>query len=91
MMKIGENRLLDLLWIALLLLTVGGGWLGESADPGVGLALFVVATIALKGRVVIDHFMELKTAHPTIRRLMRLYFVVVPLMTLLVYLTHLSY
>ncbi len=82
-----SNRLLDWLWILLLLLTVGGGWLGETtADPGWGLALFVVLTIALKGRIVIDHFMELKSANPTVRRLMRLYFTVVPLLVLLVYL-----
>ncbi len=89
MKRLSLHRL-DLLWLLLLLLTVGGGWLGESGDPGLLLALFVTTTIAIKGRIVVDHFMELKSAHPTLRRLMRLYFVVIPLITLLVYLSNLS-
>ena len=89
MSNLPHHRLLDLLWLLLLLLTVGGGWLGESAEAGIGLALFITATIAIKGRIVVDHFMELNTSNPTLRRLMRLYFVVIPLITLLVYLTNL--
>lgn len=81
---------LEFFWALLLLLTLGGGWLGESGDPGLGLVLFVTVTIAIKGRIVVDHFMELKSANPTLRRLMRLYFYLIPLMTLLVYLLNLT-
>jgi hypothetical protein len=88
-MSAPKLQLLDWLWIFLILLTLGGGWLGESGDPGLLLALYVTVTIAIKGRVVVDHFMELRSANPTLRRLMRLYFVVVPLLVLLVYLSNL--
>ncbi|MBT3197116.1 MAG: cytochrome C oxidase subunit IV family protein [Gammaproteobacteria bacterium] len=84
-----DNHLIDWLWVVLLALTLGGSWLGESADPGLALALFVAASIAIKGRIIIDHFMELKYANPTLRRLMRLYFYLIPLLILLVYLSHL--
>ena len=79
-------RHLDLLWLLLVLLTLGGAWLGEAAEPGPGVALAVSLTMAFKGRIVIDHFMELKSANPTLRRLMRAYFYLVPLATVLVYL-----
>ncbi len=77
---------LELYWLLLLLLTLGSGWIGESGRPGLGVGLFVVLTIALKGRVVIDQFMELKHSNRVLRRAMRLYFVVMPVVVLLVYL-----
>lgn len=86
MRKLSLQRI-DGLWLLLLLMTVSGGWLGESGDPGLGLLLFVTLTMAVKGRIVVDHFMGMKDANPTLRRLMRLYFIVVPLITLLVYLS----
>lgn len=87
MMKRIPLQRLEVLWVLLLLLTLGGGWLGESSEPGIGLALFVTSTIAIKGRIVIDHFMEMKNANASLRRLMRLYFYLLPLITLAVYLT----
>jgi len=81
-----QARLIDLLWLVLLGLTLSGSWLGENADPGLGVALFVCLTMAFKGRMVIDHFMELKSANSRLRRLMRIYFYVLPPLTLLVYL-----
>ena len=87
MMKRIPFQRLEVLWIVLLLLTLGGGWLGESSEPGMGLALFVTITIAIKGRIVIDHFMEMKNANVTLRRLMQLYFYLLPLVTLTAYWT----
>ena len=40
--------------------------------------------MAFKGRIVIDHFMELKHATPKVRNLMRAYFYVLPTLTVLV-------
>ncbi|MES9846372.1 MAG: cytochrome C oxidase subunit IV family protein [Candidatus Sedimenticola sp. PURPLELP] len=80
-----QVKLLNILWVLLLVLTVGGAWLGESSGPGTGVALFVIITMALKGRLIIDHFMELNSANVTIRRLMRAYFYVLPLCVLLTY------
>ncbi len=81
-----HKRTIGLLWLLLVALTLGGAFLGETAAPGLAVTVIVSLTMAFKGRMVIDHFMELKTANRTIRSLMRAYFYVVPLVTVLVYL-----
>ncbi len=81
-----QQQTATLLWLLLVTLTLGGSLLGETAEPGHTLMLFVVLTMAFKGRVVIDHFMELKTANRTLRRLMHAYFYILPLVTMLSYL-----
>lgn len=80
-----HKQLIALLWLLLVALTLGGAFIGETAEPGIAVALVISLTMAFKGRMVIDHFMELKTANRTIRNLMRAYFYVLPLMTVLVY------
>lgn len=69
-------------WLLLVALTLGGAWLGERGEPGLGAAAFVAGVIAVKGRLVIDHFLELKQANVRIRRLMNLYFYVIPAMVI---------
>lgn len=71
-------------WLLLMALTLGGAWFGEAGEPGVASTLFVAAVIAIKGRLVIDHFLELKQANVRIRRLMNLYFYVLPAMVVTV-------
>jgi len=78
-----HKRLIDLLWLLLVALTLGGAYLGEAAEPGLAVTLVIALTMAFKGRVIIDHFMELKTANRKIRNLMRAYFYVLPLVTVL--------
>lgn len=85
-----HKHLLDILWLLLIVLTISGAWLGESAQPGSGLALFLCLVAAFKGRMVIDHFMELRTANRHLRHLMRFYFYLFPLVTFLVYVTSAS-
>jgi hypothetical protein len=80
-----HKQTLNLLWLVLVGLTLGGAYLGEATDHGLTVTLVICLTMAFKGRLVIDHFMELKTANPTIRRLMRAYFYVLPSVTVLVY------
>lgn len=80
-----HKQLIDLLWLLLVALTLGGALIGEAAEPGIAVTLVICLTMAFKGRVIIDHFMELKTANRTIRNLMRAYFYVLPLMTVLTY------
>ena len=80
-----HKQTLNLLWLLLVALTLGGAYLGETSEPGISVALVICLTMAFKGRLVIDHFMELKTANRTIRNLMRAYFYVLPLVTVLVY------
>lgn len=81
-----QRQTITVLWLLLIGLTLGGALLGETAKPGLVVALPVILSIALKGRLVIDYFMEMKHANRTLRTLMRLYFIVLPLITLLVYL-----
>ncbi|GAB4299474.1 MAG: hypothetical protein Kow0096_18890 [Thiohalomonadaceae bacterium] len=81
-----HKQVVAVLWVVLVLLTLGGSMLGETAEPGYALMLLITLTMAFKGRMVVDHFMELKNAHPLIRRLMQGYFYVLPLATLTTYL-----
>ncbi len=81
-----QKRTLDLLWLLLAAMTLGGALLGETATSGSTLLVIVVVTMALKGRLVIDYFMEMRDANRTLRTLMRVYFYVLPLITVVVYL-----
>ncbi|MEW5942933.1 MAG: cytochrome C oxidase subunit IV family protein [Pseudomonadota bacterium] len=81
-----HGKLITRLWLLLLALTLGGNVIGESAEPGFTVTLIVSLMMAVKGRIVVDHFMELKTANRTIRNLMRVYFYVLPAVTVLVWL-----
>jgi hypothetical protein len=81
-----HEKLLDRLWLVLVALTLGGALIGESTDPSFVVTVIISLTMAFKGRVVVDHFMELKTANRKIRNLMRAYFYVLPAMTVLSYL-----
>jgi hypothetical protein len=80
-----HKQLIALLWLLLVALTLGGALIGEAAEPGIAVTLVISLTMAFKGRLIIDHFMELKTANRTIRNLMRAYFYVLPLVIVLVY------
>lgn len=79
------TRTLDLVWLLLIGLTLGGAALGEAAEPGLWVTLIIATTMAFKGRMVIDHFMELTNANRTIRRMVRLYGVVIPVLLMLTY------
>jgi ABC-type nickel/cobalt efflux system permease component RcnA len=57
-------------WLALVGLTLAGAWLAERGEAGTPLTLVVAALIAVKGRAVIDCYMELRDANRTIRRIL---------------------
>ncbi|MBU1690901.1 MAG: cytochrome C oxidase subunit IV family protein [Gammaproteobacteria bacterium] len=78
-----HKRLIDLLWLLLVALTLAGSYLGETTEPGLAITLIIALTVAIKGRIIVDHFMELKTANRMIRNLMRAYFYVLPLVIVL--------
>jgi hypothetical protein len=80
------RRRLDLVWGLLITLTLGGAALGEAAEPGLLVTVAIAGIMAFKGRMVIDHFMELIDANRTIRWTVRLYAVAIPLLLLLTYL-----
>ena len=79
-------RSVDWTWTILVALTLVGVAIGEGAEPGFWVTLTVAAIAAFKGRLVIDQFMELGSAHPVIRRLVRLFGLLVPTLMVLVYL-----
>ncbi|MBL8453708.1 MAG: cytochrome C oxidase subunit IV family protein [Zoogloea sp.] len=81
MSAIDENRA-TIVWLGLLVLTLGSAWLGEGALPA-GLTAAVVALIVgVKGLLVIRHYMGLTEPGSRLRLAMRLYFVVVPVLIL---------
>ena len=83
---ITSSRSLDLVWILLIALTLGGVAIGEGAEPGFWITVIVAVITTFKGRMVIDYFMEVGDAHSAIRRLVRVYGFLVPLLMILTYL-----
>jgi len=77
------SRRLDLVWLLLIGLTLGGAFLGEAVEPGFRVTVIIAAIMAFKGRLVIDHFMELADANRTIRNMVRLYGLAIPLLLVL--------
>lgn len=80
-----STRNVNLAWLLLIALTLGGTLLGESSNPGFWTSVLLAGIMALKGRMVIDHFLELGNAHPSIRRLVRLYATALPLLVIVSY------
>ncbi len=70
-------------WLLLVGLTLASAWLAETGHSGWPLALVVAGLIAAKGRLVIDHYMEMSQSNTRIRRLLHLFVTIVPLMVLL--------
>jgi hypothetical protein len=71
------------IWLLLVGLTGAGAWLAETGHAGWPLALVVAGLIAFKGRMVIDHYMEMTSANTRIRRVLHLFAMIVPLLVLL--------
>ncbi len=65
--KIGDRRI-DLAWLMLVLLSVGGASIGSSDANAVLVAVGVSLVMAIKLRLVCTYFLELHEAHPRIRR-----------------------
>ncbi|HHH38358.1 MAG TPA: thiosulfate reductase [Sedimenticola sp.] len=76
----------DRVWLALLGLTLGGTLLGESGYAGFWITLGIALVTLLKGRLVIDGFMELGGASPVIRRVVGLFGLLVPLLMVVAWL-----
>lgn len=64
------TRKLDLAWLVLVLLSVTGAALGGADGVGLGVTAVVALVMAVKLRLVCEHFLELGSAMPRIRRLM---------------------
>ena len=69
-------------WLTLIGLTFVGALLAETGHSGWPLALTVAFLIAFKGRMVIDHYMEMRSANTRIRRVLKGFVTLVPLLVL---------
>ena len=81
-----ETKLIDILWLLLIGLTLFSAYMAERSTPGFSSIVIMATVLAIKGRIIVDHFMELKHAHKVLRTLMQVYFYVIPLFIILVYL-----
>lgn len=76
----------DIAWLALILLTLSGGLMGELAQPGFWITVMIALMTYLKGRLVIDYFMELEEARPIIRNVVTGFSTIIPLLMVLTFL-----
>jgi len=74
---------LDATWAILMIVTLLNALVAETAEPSYLITAIICFSIAYKGRLVIDHFMELTQANDTIRNLVRSYFYFFPMLVLL--------
>ena len=81
-----EIKRIDILWLFLIGLTLFSAYMAERTEPGFMSVAIMAAVLAIKGRLIVDHFMELKHAHELLRTLMQVYFYVIPALILIVYL-----
>ena len=81
-----HTRLVTGLWWLLIGLTVFSAYMADFATPGFGSTAIMAGVLAVKGRIIVDHFMELKHSNRLLRNLMRWYFYVIPALIMLVFL-----
>ena len=70
-------------WLVLIALTIVGALLWETGDAGWPLTLTVVALIFVKGSIVIDYYMEMRSASQRMRNILRLFITLVPILVIL--------
>ena len=85
-MKMTHIKLINTLWLILMLLTLYSVYMAELATPGLKSVIIMAIVLGIKGHIIVDYFMELKEAHIILRTLMRVYFYVIPVLIILVYL-----
>ncbi len=85
-MQISHIKRIEILWLILITLTLFSAYMAEQTPSGLSSVSIMAIVLAIKGRIIVDYFMELKQAHVVLRTLMRLYFYVIPALIILVYL-----
>lgn len=85
-MKMTHIKLIDTLWLILIMLTLFSAYMAEQASTGFNSVAIMALVLAIKGRIIVDYFMELKDSNVVLRTLMRVYFYVIPALIILVYL-----
>jgi len=85
-MHITHIKFIEILWLLLIALTLFSAYMAEQATPGLNSVAIMAIVLAIKGRIIVDYFMELNDTHVIIRTLMRVYFYVIPALIILTYL-----
>ena len=85
-MKMTHIKLINTVWLVLIVLTLFSAYMAERAAPGLDSVAIMALVLAIKGRIIVDYFMELKDSHVVLRTLMQVYFYVIPALIILVYL-----
>ncbi len=83
---ISHKKLINILWVVLIILTLLSAYMAEHGTTEFYSVVIMAAVLAIKGRIIVDYFMELKDAHIVLRTLMRVYFYIIPIMIIMVYL-----
>lgn len=78
-------RGIDLIWVLLLMLTLANMVIAEQAQPSFFFVVIISISIAWKGQMVINRFMELRNANPLIKMAMSAYFYVIPGLIIIVH------
>ena len=76
---------IDIAWLALMLLTLSGGLMGKHVEAGFWITVMIALMTFLKGRLVIDNFMELEEASPVIRWVVVGFCTIIPMLMILTY------
>lgn len=85
-MKMSHIKLINNLWLILIALTVFSAYMAEQAKPGLDSVAIIALVLAIKGRIIVDYFMELKDSHTVLRVLMQTYYYVIPALIIIVFL-----
>ena len=85
-MKMRHVKFIEILWMILIALTLFSADMAEKTNPGFDSVAIMALVLAIKGRIIVDYFMELKDSHVVLRTLMQVYFYVIPTLIILVYL-----
>jgi hypothetical protein len=81
-----QIQLVNRLWLILIALTLFSAFMAEQPEQGLGSISIMALVLAIKGRIIVDYFMELKHANRLLRTLMQIYFYVIPAMIIAAYL-----
>ena len=81
-----QKKHIDILWLTLIVLTLFSAYMAEQVTPGLKSVTIMALVLAIKGRIIVDYFMELKNSNVILRTLMQVYFYVIPALIILVYL-----
>ena len=65
-------------WLLLIGLTLASTWFAETGEAGWPLTFIVAVLIGFKGGIVIDHYMEMRSANRRIRRVLFVFVTLVP-------------